>query len=128
MAVSPEQLLDRARELIESSDELQLREGTKTAYYAAYHLLKPLERAIQDPFGYDGGAHAQIVSVLTNSQYLKAKSLGYILRDCHIRRVRADYDLSKPFGKDDARLQVELVTRIFADFRKHKKDGYLPEC
>lgn len=117
MAISPEQLLARAQEQLESADELNFRDAAKNAYYAAYHLLKPLEAAINDPVKYGDGSHAQLIGVLANHDIGPVKSLGYMLRDCRLRRNQADYDIDDPFPRELAQLQVETVVRIFAKHR-----------
>lgn len=118
MAVSPEQLLARAQEQLQSADELNFREATKNAYYAAYHLLKPLGAAIDDPRKYSDGNHAQLIGVLGNHATMSVRALGFMLRDCRHRRNEADYDIESQFLKETAKTQVEMVVRIFAKHRE----------
>ena len=125
MAVSPEQLLARAQEQLESADELNFRGATHSAYYAAYHLLMPLEAAINDPTLYKGGDHAQLIGVLTNHSANPVKSLGYMFRDCRVRRNQADYDIDTPFSRELAQLQVEMVVRIFDKHRDIIRSGII---
>lgn len=123
MPVSPQDLFERAQELLNSADELKFREAASTAFYAAYHLLKSLEDEIGDPCQYEGGSHAQLVSILVAHPQSKLISLGYMLRDCLLRRRRATYDMDDLFTKDEAKTQIEVVTRIFEAYRKIKKSG-----
>ena len=123
MPVSPQEQFERALELLNSADELKFREAASTAFYAAYHLLKSLEDEIGDPCQHEGGAHAQLVSMLIAHPQQKLVSLGYMLRDCLLRRRRATYDMDDVFTKDEAKTQIEVVTRIFEAYRDIRKSG-----
>ena len=125
MAVSPEQLLARAQDQVQSADELSCREATKNAYYAAYHLLKPLEAAINDPAKYADGNHAQLIGVLANHPVGSVRALAYMLRDCRTRRNEADYDIDSPFPLESAKTQVEMVVRIFVMHREIVDSGVI---
>lgn len=125
MPVSPEDLFRRAQEQVQTSDELGLRDATKNAYYAAYHLLKPFERHLDDPTRYPGGEHNQLIGTLSNHLNPKIRALGFMLRECRLKRNMADYDINEPFMREYATQQIEFVTRIFEKCRVLVQSGIL---
>ena len=114
MAVTPEDLL--ASDVLLGGDgasEVDWRNATSRAYYAAYHRCRSVAGAAGLSIGQIGSVHAGLVAELTAPLTPNPlKSLGYMLDQCRRRRSEADYNIDGDFERVDAEWVVEECRRI----------------
>ena len=114
MPVSPAEILKSAEALAEGSSEVDWRNATSRAYYAAFHRVRPIAEGL----GFSarrGSVHLDIVRSLTdlrNSQSIK--SLGYMLDECRRFRARADYEIDEEFSPRYCQTVLEQARRMLA--------------
>ena len=102
MGVTPAQLLELAKSLIDDRDEARNRAAASRSYYAAFHVCKPLAESMPKPPGKFRGTHQEIIRKF--KQYVNSKSelmlqirvIGYMLHQAHQRRIIADYHNRPP--------------------------------
>ena len=110
MAITPDALLQVAREMAAGTREVDWRSAASRAYYAAYHRCIPFAygRASASP------GHTQMIADLTHR---KAETIsrraGFLLRHCKGLRGQADYGLGSTFQRDDAHSALKSTDRIF---------------
>ncbi len=113
MAVKPEILLDAAQAIGRGDLEVDWRNATSRAYYAAFHRCRLAAQDANLSIGKTGGAHKNLVDALMDSLNPRSLwSLGYILEQCRILRVVADYGIDLDFPRDKADLVLALCERI----------------
>ena len=104
MSVTVSELLDLAKDLREKSTEACLRGSISRAYYAAFHQADAWHQTLPSagkPPDKTGGKHHDLACRLSTPtlptvdprRALSVKA-GYILRESHRVRVKADYYLS----------------------------------
>ena len=98
MPVSPDQLFDLAESPEHEDSEVQLRNSSGRAYYAAYHRCLSIGERLGLQFE-ESGAHRNLIDTLTKNSNMKLKSIGYLLEQCRRLRVKADYDIDLEYGK-----------------------------
>ena len=110
MAITPDALLQTAREMASGAREVDWRNAASRAYYAAHHRCIPFayERASVSP------GHAQMIADLKRrSDADGSMQVGYLLEHCKVLRERADYRLEATFRSVDANLALTRTSRIF---------------
>lgn len=140
MPVTWPDLRDIAKDLVASPDcsECSVRASVNRAYYAAFHALEPLCRAVPGDaplHGPDGLSHKQIARRIRDMRLLAKQYPGLAklalragvhasLYDA-IKEARrdADYDLSTDFDIEAARLQLKRVQDLL-DFAVHSKTEF----
>ena len=118
MAVTPEGLLEAANSIAKGDQEIDWRNATSRAYYAAYHRCRLAAQEARLSIAEVGGMHAALVETLTAPLTSSSlKSLGYLLEQCRRRRVKADYHIDEMFSRDiaDATLADSKVILAKAD-------------
>lgn len=120
--MEPIEFLDKARDLLKSSDESDSRTCISRAYYAAYHSCLKLASKIQryQPTPKDAGSHEALIRELTNypaAEYgsdiaRKIKSVGHILAQLKKHRVQADYFLEAEIDKQLPQEAITMSERI----------------
>ena len=144
--ISPDDLLEVARQLARGSTEASMRRSVSTAYYALFHLL--VEAAVERMFpGADrepvrdwlgrAFAHGNMNEVARQLQKASVESISHRFRpavagpaiapelkrvaaafsDLQFLRHEADYNRSPGFGRDDARQAIRDAEKAFADWR-----------
>ena len=111
MAVEPRVLFEAARVIGQGESEVDLRNATSRANYAAYHQYRPLAQGLPSPPG-QGGVHWQLIGRLTQALNRELKSLGYRLDQCRRLRVRADYNIESEFPSASARTALAECEQI----------------
>ena len=103
MAVSPEVLLDAAAALGSGNSEVDWRNATSRAYYAAYHSCASVARAARPGVAETGSVHATLIAALTDAlSPAHLKGLGYMLEQSRKRRTDADYRIQEDFPRQIA--------------------------
>ena len=121
MPVSPNQLLALAESLEEDDSEVQLRNSSSRAYYAAYHRCLSIGKQLGLQFE-ESGVHRRLIDTLTKNRSMKLKGIGYMLEQCRRLRVKADYDIELEYGKTEAQSAIECSRKIL-----ERADAYEPE-
>ncbi len=113
MAVTPESLLDAARSIGKGTGEVDSRNAVSRAYYAAYHRCLAVAQDARRPIAESGGVHVALIQALTDPLApTRFKSLGYMLEQCRLRRVDADYRINQDFPRDIADTVLANCARI----------------
>ena len=112
--VTPDELLDAAVALAAGDRELDWRNATSRAYYAAFHRCRLVAAAEGIPEAGTQSAHAGLVDGLTYHRNSRAlRSLGFMLEQCGTKRVVADYEIGANLGRDVAHTVLAESRRIF---------------
>jgi hypothetical protein len=102
MSVTPAEILELARQLLNSSEEVRHRSAASRAYYAVFHLSHEtaVRHAVPDSDARDGlGMHERFFRSLErysgpdSALNSRLQELGAWLRQCHRFRTDADYRL-----------------------------------
>ncbi|MXW49882.1 MAG: hypothetical protein F4X81_10595 [Gammaproteobacteria bacterium] len=113
MAVTPERLLEAATSIAKGDQEVDWRNATSRAYYAAYHRCRLVAQEARFSLTEAGSVHAALVETLTTPlSSAPLKSMGYLLEQCRRRRVRADYRIDENFSRDIANAVLADSKRI----------------
>ena len=112
MPVTPDALFDAARAIVQGGSEVDLRNATSRAYYAAYHRCQLLAENLPEPAAHQGSVHRLVIDTLTKNKSWKLKSLGYMLDQCRKLRVEADYDIKSEFRDQDAHNALAVGEKI----------------
>ena len=115
MAVTPNDLLRSAKASLgnDGTGEVDWRNATSRAYYAAFHRCRSAAGAAGLSTAQTGSVHAGLVGELTAPLSPNSlKSLGYMLEQCRRRRNEADYDIDRDFERLDAEWVVKECQRI----------------
>lgn len=110
MAVTPETLLRAAGALGSADAEIDWRNATACAYYAAYHKCIP--------FAYGRSAarpgHGELIATLVDpGNSTRSRQAGHLLRQCKVLREQANYLIAQDFGHGDAHTALNASRRIF---------------
>jgi len=98
MAVTPEILLDAACTIGKGTGEADGRNAVSRAYYAAYHRCLAVAQDARLAIAESGGVHVALIQALVDPLApARFKSLGYMLEQCRLRRVDADYRINQDF-------------------------------
>lgn len=111
MAVTPEEIFAGASVLLAGDGEVDWRNATSRAYYAAYHRCKRL--ALEEGLALAQGRSAHIGLVDALGQMGNARplrELAGMLDRCRLRRHDADYEIEKAFAR-------ELANAVVVDCR-----------
>jgi hypothetical protein len=124
MSVTSLDLVERAEALVavEAAPEIDWRLSTHLAYYAGFHAVRPHAEKFGVWLSEEGGSHNQLIKALVDCTNLKLKAMGYLLRDCRTRRVKADYKLDQPFSRDDALIQIATIKKLFAKLSEFEQE------
>ena len=112
MAVSPKQLLDAALELAKGSREVDFRNGTSRAYYAAYHRCRPIAKR-NGLRSSRRGVHSDVIDALRTATKPRLKQLAQMLARCKALRAKADYNIDEEFRRSEAQTSTRQVQKIF---------------
>jgi uncharacterized protein (UPF0332 family) len=98
--VTTDGLLEFAKTLASSIDEVQLRASVSRAYYSAYHYAKNYadEYAIdilKAPPEYNGGMHADLIYSFMTHSAKNVRAAGHALNEAKSLRTKADYYLDQ---------------------------------
>jgi len=64
--------------------------------------------------------HNAFIDIFSNSTIHKAKSIGYMLRQCYDLRIKADYHIGDEFHRHEAETTIKQVKRIIEAVDKLK--------
>ena len=112
MAVTPEVLLDAAIVIGEGDEEVDWRNAASRAYYAAFHRCVAVAHDAGLSISNTGSVHVTLIGALVDPlSPTVLRSLGYMLEQCRMRRVDADYRISQDFPRN-------LAETVLADCRR----------
>lgn len=112
MSIAPLDLLRSAEELLTSGSEIGYRESASKAYYAIFHAADCLDLP-EARTGAKGGVHHHLAQCPIDCSGPQLKSIGYMVRTCHMERIRASYQLDNDFTLEDAKAQVALARKAW---------------
>ena len=112
MSVSSADFLRTAENFLELASEIDHRNSASRAYYSVFHHCGPLAKDLGAAATPKSGMHNAFIDQFITSTNLKAKSIGYMLRQCHDLRILADYRIDSKFAHSDAETTVKLAKRI----------------
>lgn len=121
--MKPTDFLDSAKQEVVLNKEVNFRNATSRAYYAAYHSALWLNKEIQNHSAIEsGGVHKQFISKLENCPHYatnfdaeKITAIGYLLKIAHRNRINADYKLEKTIDASIAKTQISNAERIIEE-------------
>ena len=112
--VTPDDLLDAAAALAAGDREVDWRNATSRAYYAAFHRCRLVAAAEGIAEAATQSAHAGLVDGLTHHRNPPIlRSLGFMLHQCRRKRVVADYEMEVDFERESAHAVLTDSRRIF---------------
>jgi uncharacterized protein (UPF0332 family) len=115
MSCTPQDLLNFAEKLSNSSEEVELRSSISRAYYAAFHTADAA-KSICPEIHRDtvaGGSHKYVIKrYLDIASPTLARQIGYILQDMCTRRESADYTLSDNCTTNHAKTQIVTAKKL----------------
>lgn len=106
MPVTPDLMIEAARLLGRGKAEVDQRNATSRAYYAAYHRCLEIGRRIGLSAEPNRSVHQQFIDTLAGSRNPRVRSLGYRLVECRRLRTEADYEIEGAFSHHDAQLAL----------------------
>ena len=111
MPVTPVSILDSAVAMSAGGAEVDWRNATSRAYYAAYHRCRALARVI-DPHADLSTAESHRVVYEILAEDGNSRSLAYQLGS--LRRIRnlADYEIDDTFDQHSSRSSVETCRKM----------------
>lgn len=113
MAVTPKILLDAAHAIGKGTGEADSRNAVSRAYYAAYHRCLAVAQDARLAIAEIGGVHVALIQALIDPLApTRFKSLGYMLEQCRLRRVDADYRINQDFPRSLADTVLADCARI----------------
>lgn len=118
MAITYLDFFQSAKDLLESKNEVNHRNATSRAYYAVYHRAKELSKILNSIPRGTMGAHQYVSETFIKSTDRELKGVGYMLRQCHARRVDADYEIEDIHEKRDTETQILEIQKIFDRIEK----------
>lgn len=104
--------LPLAARLASSATEAEWRTAVSRAYYAAFHAVRELFRALGFQVPQADRAHAYLAFRLQNCGHPTLQQAGVELNELRQFRNMADYDLTRPYAQRKARGDVALAQRI----------------
>ena len=113
MAVTPNDLLEAARELATANREVDFRNAASRAYYAAYHRCRPIAKDLGLRTS-KRGVHSDVIDALVAATKPDPRQLARLLKQCRTLRGKADYKTDQFFRRSEAEICIRQVERIFA--------------
>ena len=113
MPVTPDAFLEAAKRIVQGGEEIDHRNATSRAYYAAYHVCREFAESMHRPQFADTGTHSALVRAFTNRTNNSYKSAGYLLEACRRQRMSADYEIETSLTASEARTVINQCDRIF---------------
>lgn len=114
MPITNQDFIQAAREILSSGkSEIDFRNATSRAYYAAYHAATKFKSRAPQERG-RGGIHSQLIDDLKRNQDKRIKQVGYLLNQCRVERTDADYGLDLHFDRHRAENVIELVAELLS--------------
>ena len=112
MAVNPDDLFVAAKALGQGETEVDLRNATSRAYYAAYHRCLALGQSLGLSAEQGRGVHRQLLDTLLSSTDQKVRSVAHMLEQCRRLRVQADYEIETDFSSHDTHVAIKQCEKI----------------
>jgi len=112
MPVTPLKFLEFSEGLLESKEEINIRNAMSRSYYASYHAGQPIGKKFALYADVEGGSHAQFISRFTEHSDVSVRKVGFVLRSCLSDRRIADYELDMDLSIDDALLAISQNKRV----------------
>lgn len=102
--------LNFAKSLTDNT-EINHRNASSRAYYAAYHKCIESFGKVYDPT-VKGGAHEQMIKYLLKGRDKSEISIGHQMNHIKSQRVLADYELTADFSKQESESAIMYATKI----------------
>lgn len=113
MAITSADFLRISEELIENSDEIYYRTSASRAYYGIFHICQQLAAQLPGEENPGEGSHQRIIKKLKkNPGNEKIRTIGNLMDQMRLLRVRADYRLNFHFGKSLAEQLIFTAKEI----------------
>ncbi len=120
MSITPDDLLNEARNHAERPDEIGLRTAISRGYYSGYHRALTVSHLCPEPPSSPDrkpGSHAALIrrfkSVPKNFQGAKlAHQVAALLAKGRALRVAADYKLNQTVCSNDARRSIHYAEQL----------------
>lgn len=108
MAVTPQELLEAAKDLLEGHyAEVAARNAASRPYCAAYHACVPIAERAGLPRDRGGSAHRDLIDTLLHSGTKAHKTLANMLRKHLQSHRKADYAIDLTFSRHSAAVTVK---------------------
>ncbi|HEV3003397.1 MAG TPA: hypothetical protein VGX78_03005 [Pirellulales bacterium] len=104
--------LHLAETWVQGPTEGEWRSAVSRAYYGVFHLARQLLRDLGFVVPRADQTHAYLWLRLSNCGHPQVRLAGSDLNTLRRERNRADYELERTFGHDDALLQVKASHRV----------------
>ena len=114
MAVTPESILESAAAMSEGGAEVDWRNATSRAYYAAYHRCRAIATLIEPHADLSSAESHRFVADILQQRGNPSKARGLAYRLAALRKIRnlADYEIDEEFDQDSGRSSVETCRKI----------------
>jgi uncharacterized protein (UPF0332 family) len=113
MSVTVQEILAFAEQLAQGSSEMEWRDSTGRAYYAAFHRAQQAVDLCPDNSNLRMGDHERVHARFDLHGAKAAKSISIVLQAMKRYRRCADYEISDGFERTIATSQVEQCKRLF---------------
>ena len=111
MSVTYLDFINSAKKIILDDNEIDYRNASSRAYYAAYHKAGPVGIKIGISLEVVT-RHALLIRALIKQSNSHYRKIGYMLRQIKYLREDADYRLNERFTKDKANDSINQSERI----------------
>lgn len=114
MPVTPESILESAAAMSQGDDEVDWRNATSRAYYAAYHRCRTLATSIDPHADLSTAESHRFVGDILQQRGSPSTARGLAYQLAALRKVRnlADYEIDDQFDQDSGRTSVEASRKI----------------
>lgn len=121
MSITPDDLLNEARNHADRAEEIGLRTAVSRGYYSGYHRVLTVSHLCPEPPSLppsrSEGSHASLIrrfeSVPKNYQGAAlARQVAALLARGRALRVAADYKLDQTVGSNDARRSIHYAEQL----------------
>ena len=120
MAVTPRDLLQMARQLMNEDKEINYRTAANRAYYSAFHACTLVANSLAQSSNRRGGPHEKLIAKLKNHPVRRPsrardngiRAMGNLLDNGKALRVDADYRIGGEFNRNKAEELILTAARI----------------
>lgn len=113
MAISLNELISLARELVEKGEEVCQRSAANRAYLYSYLICKDLAGREQMPLPNDvSGSHERVIVAFKRSNDEELRETGILLEQLKTLRVKADYRIHGSFSISQAMQTIQTAETI----------------
>ncbi|MEO5377661.1 MAG: HEPN domain-containing protein [Magnetococcus sp. DMHC-6] len=125
MSIEPENLINLAEKLVnDGTEEVDFRCAVSRAYYAIYHVYKPLAEKLP-PASTNGrtGMHQALIDRFLESSHNDDRSIGLKMKKFKEARTEADYKLFTKFSQQKAKETIIKIEEMLKQFKKNLSES-----